>query len=462
MSKFNGTRLPIETFKMTDEIVDKMRRGWYADEYFNNTIRVLTELSKTGYKFGDKPNDLNGVVSVVDVQNGDIVVEMQFFTRRKPFSVVAGIDEALAILKVGTGYFDENGAFVNTFDQLEIEAVEDGDIVTFDGDPLNVKPVMKVRGIYRYFGHLETSMLGVLTVPTRIATNVYNVLKATKGKQVLFFPARFDHYKMQGLDGYAYWIALQRYEMDYGETHDASISTNEQGDWWGGKAGGTISHATIASFLGNTAETMMQFSKYMPVETPRIVLVDFHNDCVADSFAVIRQMWNHYWELTKAGEYQEAKKYKLFGVRPDTGGNMRDKSIEPIFNKELDNGVNPRLVHLLRTKIDGFWTELVADMNYTDLETARPLAKAFCEDIKIVVTGGFNAEKIKRFEEVHAEVDIYGVGSSLLENSSANGTNNDYTADIVQVKIQDTFYPLAKVGRGVATNPDLKPYDTTK
>ena len=458
MSKFNGQRLAVETFKMTEDIVDKLRRGWYADEYFNNTVKVLTELAKEGYEFGEKENDLNGKISVTEVRNGDIYVEMQFFTRRKPFSVVVGVDEALAILEVGTGYFEENGEFVNTFDHLEIEAVEDGDIVRFDGDALNVKPVLKVRGRYRDFGHLETAILGVLSVPTRVATNVYNVLVATKGKQVLFFPARFNHYKMQGLDGYAYWIAIQRYEMDYGKCHQASISTSEQGDWWGGKAGGTISHATIAVFLGNTAEAMMQFSKYMPVETPRIALVDFHNDCVTETLDVIRQMWEEYWKLMKEGNEEEAEKYKLFGIRPDTGGNMRDKSIEPIFDKEMDNGVNPRLVHILRKSMDAYWTKLVENYSFSDLQKARDLAKAYCEDIKIVVTGGFNAEKIKRFEEVHAEVDIYGVGSSLLENSSKTGTNNDFTADIVQVKVEDAYHPLAKVGRSVAFNPDLKPF----
>lgn len=458
MSKFNGKRLAIETFKMTEEIVEKLRKGWYADEYFNNTVKVLTELAKSGYEFGDKENDLNGRISVTEVRNGDIHIEMQIFTRRKPFSIITGIDEALAILEVGTGYFDENGAFVSTFDQLEIDALEDGDIVRYDGDVSAIKPVLKIRGRYRDFGYLETAILGVLSVPTRVATNVYNVLVATRGKQVLFFPARFNHYKMQGLDGYAYWIAFQRYEMDYGKSHQASISTNEQGDWWGGKAGGTISHATIACFLGNTAEAMMQFSKYMPVDTPRIALVDFHNDCVTETLKVMTEMWNEYWKLYKEGNLEEAEKYKLFGVRPDTGGNMRDLSIEPVFNKEMDNGVNPRLVHNLRKAMDNYAEELIKDYNYSDLHTARPLAEAFCKDIKIVVTGGFNAEKIRRFEEIGAGVDIYGVGSSLLENSSATGTNNDFTADIVQVQIDNEYHPLAKVGRSVANNPELKPF----
>ncbi len=454
MSIFNNKRLPIETFKLTEEIVENLRRGWYSDQYFNNTIKVLNTLSKKGYKFGNKPNDLDGRVSVVDLQNGDIVVEMQFFTRRKPFSIVAGVDEALAILKVGTGYYDDNGQFINTFNQLEVEAVQDGDIVSYDGNPLKVKPVLKVRGVYRHFGHLETPILGVLSVPTRIATNVYNVLAASNNKPVLFFPARFDHFKMQAIGGYAYWIATQRYNMDYGYDAKASISTNSQGEWWGGSGGGTISHSSIACFLGNTAETMIQFAEHIEIDVPRIALIDFHNDCVRESYDVIKKMWDKYWNLYKSGKKEEAKKFKMFGIRPDTSGNMRDKSIEPLFDKSLDNGVTPRLVHILRKSIDSYHKELVKDYSFTDLQIAGPLAKKYCNEIKIVVTGGFNADKIKRFEEINAPVDIYGVGSSLLENSKQ--TNNDYTADIVKVKVEEKFYELAKVGRKSCSNPDLR------
>lgn len=459
MSKFNGKRLPTETFKLTEEIADKLRRGWYSDEYFNNTIHVLSELSKAGYEFGEKENDLTGAVVVDKLLNGDIEVEMQFFTRRKPFSLVAGIDEALAILKVGTGYFDEEGGFVNTFRRLEVEAVHDGDIVAYDGNPLNVKPVMKVRGRYRDFGHLETAILGVLTVPTRIATNVYNLLVAANGKPILFFPARFDHYKMQGIDGYAYWIAVQRYEMDSLKEAGSYVSTHEQGDWWGGKGGGTISHSTIACFLGNTPEAIMQFAKYMPLSTPRIALVDFHNDCVAESLKVMNQMFEKYWELYTAGETEECNRYKLNGVRPDTSGNMRDASVVPFGDKKLDFGVNARLVWNLRHAVDNAWKTWSIEGTFTEIKmNKKDIAKKWCEEVKIYVTGGFNAEKIRSFEELGVPVDVYGVGSSLLDNSESNGTNNDYSADIVQVKVDAGYYPLAKAGRGITHNPDLKPY----
>ncbi|MEI7884219.1 MAG: nicotinate phosphoribosyltransferase [Clostridia bacterium] len=460
MSLFNKKRISIETFKMTSDIVDKLRKGWYSDEYFNQTVQVLNLMAKDGYQFGSNPNDLDGIVDVSQVEIGNLEVEMQFFTRRKPFSVVAGIDEAIAILQECTGYYEMDNSFVNTYDKLEVLAVEDGEMVHYHGNAKSVQPVLKVRGRYRDFGHLETALLGVMAVQTRIATNVYNVLVAAKSKQVLYFPARFDHYKMQGISGYAYWIAVNRYDYDYDTASKTSISTWEQGDWWGGKAGGTISHSSIACFLGNTAETMLQYAKYIDVEKPRIALVDFHNDCVKDIKAVIEAMWEKYWLYSCAGDYKTASRYKLFAVRPDTSKNMIDASIEPIYSVKNDSGVTPRLVYNIRECLDTHWLVLVekygTGLNEGSLQALENAARAYCQEIKIVVTGGFNADRIRAFEEVGVPVDIYGVGSSLLENSSANNTNNDFTADIVKVKIGASYYELAKVGRKSCENDHLQ------
>lgn len=455
MSKFDGKRLPLEVFGMTDDIKQKLRTGWYSDDYFNTWSYILLELSKEKYKFSENISDLEGIVDVSEVEVGDIEVEMQVFTSRKGDSVIGGVDEALAILKECTGYYDEDGNFINTFNKLEVEAVQDGDITHYSGKKTEVKPVLKIRGRYRDFAILETEFLGVLCDATRVATNVYNVLVAANGKSVLFFPARFTHYRMQGVLGYAYWIAVQRYKYDHGKDAGAFVSTLEQGDWWGGLAGGTIAHASIASFLGNTPETMMQFARLAPTDKPRIVLCDFHNDCVKDTLETMDKMWEKYWELYRNSKYEEAKKYKLYGTRPDTSGNMRDKSIVPLYDKNMDYGVNPRLVQNLRNAIDVRWKEWIKKYNYEDGQKAEKIAKKWCEDIKISVTGGFNVEKIRTFEELGVPVDVYGVGSSLLENSSKTGTNNDFTADIVKVKINNTWYDLAKVGRVACDNEDL-------
>jgi nicotinate phosphoribosyltransferase len=60
--------------------------------------------------------------------------------------------------------------------------------------------------------------------------------------------------------------------------------------------------------------------------------------------------------------------------------------------------------------------------------------------------------KIKQFEDLGVPADIYGVGSWLLSSCDVHGTNNDYTADVVRVKIQGRWYDLAKAGRKAADN----------
>jgi len=448
MSIFDNKRLNKAVFQMD---VGRLRRGWYSDKYFCNNVLLLDTLAQEGYTFEGTSDIKDFDCSVV--KNGDLEVEMQIFTRRKPFSLVAGIDEALAILEECTGYYDSNGNFVNTYNQIEVEAVQDGTVVDYDGNPKHVRPVLKIRGKYSHFAKLETPILGVLAVPTRIATNVFNTLVASKAKEILFFPARFDHYKVQALHGYAYSIAIQAYNQKYGEKNCRYVSTDEQGAWWGGIGGGTIAHASICCFFGDTSETMMQFSRIMPADVQRMALIDFHNDSVNETLLVMDRMFEKYFYLIQEGKEEEARKYKLFAVRPDTSGNMRDASVVPLGDKNLDMGVNPRLIWNLREAIDSAWHRWQTSGLISKKDIL--LAKEWCKEVKIVVTGGFNVGKISKFEELGVPVDIYGVGSSLLENSSE--TNNDFTADIVRVKLPDgNWYDMSKIGRCVCHNSNLE------
>src|SRR5262249_31233837 len=380
---------------------------------------------------------------------GNIEVEMQWFTRRQPFSVVAGVDKALAMLQCCTGYFEQN-QFISTYHRRDAGAVYVGGIVRYAGALRNVRPVLKVCGRSRDLALLETPTLGTLTRATRIATNVYNVLGAARGKPVLFFPARFDAHEVQAADGYAYNIAVQRFNMDHGHAVGSFISTDAQGDWWGGLGGGTIAHAAIAAFLGDTVECMLAFAETRPIEIPRIALIDFDNDCVGTTLAVMDAMFARYRELVDAGRLEEAERYRLFGVRPDTSATLRDRSVPPLGMKQLDMGVTPRLVFFLRQAIDEAWTRWALAPEW------RARARAWCRDVKIVVTGGFSPKKIRRFEELGVPADIYGVGSSLFSNSDEEGTNNDFTADVVRVKIEGAWRDLVKVGRRARDNPELE------
>jgi len=324
--------------------------------------------------------------------------------------------------------------------------VHDGTEAPYEGDVMNVTPVMRVRGRYRDFAILETPTLGALTRGSRVATNVYEVLKAARGKQVLFFPARFDAHEVQAADGYAYQVAVQLFNQNFGKSLAAYVSTDAQGDWWGGAGGGTVAHSAIACFLGDTAEATMAFASTRPAEIPRIALVDFRNDCVGTSLQVIRTIFRRYLELLRSGKPEEARKYKLFGVRPDTGSNLRDVSVPPLGDKRLDCGVNPRLVFSMREAIDHEWQHW--GLSGDD----RAVAEQYCRDVKIAVTGGFTPARIKSFEDLSVPADVYGVGSYLLSSCDVCGTNNDYTADVVRVKIEGRWYDLAKVGRRACDN----------
>ncbi len=417
-----------------------LRRGTYADKYFVNIAHLLATLAREGYRHKGQHARLDPRGLAV----GDVHVEMQIFTRRPGRTVVAGLDAALAVLRAATGYWQDE-TFVPTAERLQVWAVEDGEVVEYHGDPLHVQPVLRIRGRYRDFAALETTLLGYLTRGSRIATNTYEILKASRGKPVLFFPARFDLPATQALDGYAYWIGVQRYNHDYAAQVRPFISTDAQGAWWGGVGGGTTAHALIACFLGDTPEAMLQFAAHLPPEVPRIALVDFNNRTAEESVAVAEVMFRRYWELLEAGDEVEARKFVLFGVRLDTAGSLRDESIPMLGDPALDFGVQPRLVVAVRQALDHAWQRW-------DLPPrAQAAAQAYLRQVRIVVSGGFSAEKIDRFERLQVPVDFYGVGSWFFRN--AGPTLTDFTADVVRVRIHDAWVDMAKVGRRACEHP---------
>lgn len=444
MSVFDGQRLDNSAFKLD---IERMRRGWYTDKYFCNIALMLTQLARDGYTYQGKSSRLPAETLPEQISSGDIEVEMQWFTRRVGKTVVVGVDKALTMLRYCTGYW-EGDQFVDTADRLQVWAVQDGVTVESDGSPARVSPVMRVRGRYRDFAVLETPTLGILTRGSRVATNVYQTLIAAHGKPMMFFPARFDAHEVQAADGYAYQIAVQRFNHDFAGQIPPFVSTDAQGDWWGGSGGGTVAHSAIACFLGDTAEAMLAFSRVLPVEIPRIALVDFNNNCVADSLAVCRAMFGEYRKCMDAGRTEEAQRYLLYGVRLDTSGALRDASIPAIGDPNLDLGVTPRLVIAVREALDS-----ASDQWDLPLEW-RERARNYCRAVRIVVSGGFNPEKIARFEKLSVPVDTYAVGSALFDNHAE--TITDFTADVVRVKVKDEWIELAKVGRRACDNPDLE------
>jgi nicotinate phosphoribosyltransferase len=313
---------------------------------------------------------------------------MQVFQKQQ--SLLGGIDEAIAILKVAAGRLLPDGEWVPGWDQLEVCALYEGDAIA------PWETVMTIEGDYSLFAHLETVYLGSLARRSLVMRNVDGVVRAARGKPILYFPARHDHWLVQTGDG---WVA-----------HVAGaigVSTDAQASWWGGRGVGTVPHGLIAAYGGDTVRAAEIFAERFHDEMNITVLVDFENDSVRTALDVA-----------------DALGPKLWGVRLDTSELMVDRSLLNSMGDFDPRGVNPQLVHNVRAALDG----------------------AGHSGVRIVVSGGFNAEKIERFEALGVPVDAYGVGSSLIRGQ------NDYTADVV---IADGR-PCAKAGRERRPNPRLE------
>jgi nicotinate phosphoribosyltransferase len=349
-----------------------------------STFRLPVEKIRDGYYSDAYFNHTKALLE----QHGDHPrVVMQVFQRKE--SILGGIDEAVAVLKQCSGHRDPSGRWVNGFKDLEVRALHEGDSI----QPWET--VMTIEGDYALFAHLETVYLGCMARRTLVMRNVREVVEAAEGKPILYFPARHDHWLVQTGDGWAAHVAGA-----------IGVSTDAQASWWGGRGVGTVPHGLIAAYGGDTVRASRLFADRFAQDMNVTVLVDFENDSVKTAL-----------------EVAEALGPDLWGVRLDTSEKLADESLRRLHGDDAPTGVAPELVHLTRSSLD---------------EAGFP-------DVKIVVSGGFNADRIRAFEAAAVPVDAYGVGSSLIRGA------NDFTADVVMVDGE----PHAKIGRELKPNPRL-------
>jgi nicotinate phosphoribosyltransferase len=354
-------RLDPDVFRLP---VEKIRDGYYTDAYFNFTKELL------------------------EAEGRHPSVVMQVFQKQR--SVLGGIDEAIAVLKLCAGARERDGEWRAGWSELTVRALHEGDEIA------PYETVMHIEGDYSLFAHLETVYLGCLARRSLIMRNVREVVEAARGKSILYFPARHDHWMMQTGDGWAAHVAGA-----------IGVSTDAQASWWGGKGMGTVPHALIASYGGDTVAAARAFADRFADQVNVVVLVDFDNDSVGTSLDVAKALGDRLW-----------------GVRLDTAHTVVDRSLWDEMGRFDPRGVNPELVRRVREALD----------------------EAGHERVKIVVSGGFNAVRIREFEDQGVPVDAYGVGSSLIRGE------NDFTADVVMVEGK----PCAKVGRQYLPNDRME------
>src|SRR5260370_21893366 len=211
---------------------------------------------------------------------------------------------------------------------------------------------MTIAGDYTAFAHLETVYPGTRARRTLITTNVVHVLEAANGKPIIFMPARHDHHRVQTGDGYAAYVAGQVVGTEIG------VTTDEQASWWGGSGIGTVPHALIAAYGGDTVLAAKKFAEWASPDMNVTVLVDFENDSVRTALAVADALGDRLW-----------------GVRLDTSESLVDRSLWGELGDFQPTGVNERLG----------W------------EGRNALAEHGYGRLRIVVSGRLNLQKVSQF-----------------------------------------------------------------
>ena len=327
------SRLTNKTFRFPKELGE----GFYSANYFLKSRKIVSE-NLAGHK-----------------------VTMQWFQRRDN-SMLCGVDEAIALIHT----------FAVHPEELEIEALNDGDIIEAN------EPVLKVTGKYENFGFLESVIDGILARRSSVATNVKEVLDAAGDTPVFSMADRQDDYLTQVGDGYATYVA--------GITR---VSTDAQGLWWGGKGMGTMPHALIQICGGDICKAADNYLKSFPEEQVT-ALIDYHNNVVRDSLLIARHLG-----------------HKLRGVRVDTSKAL----IDHYFDDKDTSGFDPH----------GVCKELIVALR-------EALNKEGFDYVGITVSSSFTAEKIREWKKAGVPVTMYGVGTSFVNNMTCG-----FTGDLVML-----------------------------
>ncbi|MXR56032.1 nicotinate phosphoribosyltransferase [Mycoplasma flocculare] len=309
------------------------------------------------------------------------IVILQFFQRRE-FAILAGMNEVLELLITNSDYKNYKIRYLK------------------DGTRLGKKEVvLELEGPLHLFGHFEGMIDGILARSTSIATNAYLCKKAANNKDIIFMADRSDHYLMHEIDGKAARIG------------GISLFSNlAQAGSLKSENFGSMPHALIQNFQGNLIEATRAYAKIFP-EKELVALVDFNNDALTDSLAVLAEFGK-----------------KLAGIRIDTSKNIADKMFVTPQSDEF--GINAKLVKKLRHELD----------------------KNHGKHVKIIVSSGLNPLKIKKLEDQNAPIDAYGVGEYMLR------IRHHFSADATVLNNQK----IAKFGRFYRKNPKLITFDYEK
>ena len=209
---------------------------------------------------------------------------------------------------------------------VDVDALPEGTL--FDGGP-----VMRIEGPYLEFCRLETSLLGLLSRPTGMATAALEARRAAPESSMLSFGARHVHPSVAGVVDRSATLA----GFD-GFSHVAA------GDLIDREPSGTMPHALMICFgPGNQEDAWRAFDEAVDADVPRVALCDTYDDETDEALRAAemgfdsvrldttgsrRGDFRHIvretrWKLDGAG-HEDVEVLVSGGITPDTIRELRD------------------------------------------------------------------------------------------------------------------------------------------
>ncbi|MDH5779019.1 MAG: nicotinate phosphoribosyltransferase [Candidatus Bathyarchaeota archaeon] len=309
----------------TDE---EIKKGETTDIYFTRTKEIL------------EAKGLEKLQAVAEVTSGRL-------PRKWPWGVLCGIEEVARLFE---------GC------QVDVYAMPEGSVF-YHNDQYGIRePVMFIEGPYGEFCVLETPMLGLICQASGATTRAARIKKVAGEKSVVAFGIRRMHPTLcPMLDRAAYVGGFD------------GVSSLKGAEAVGIKPTGTMPHALIIVFE-DQVKAWKAFDEVMPLEVPRIVLVDTYFDEKMETIMAV-----------------DALKDRLDGVRLDTPGSRK-----------------------------GDFAEIVREVRW-ELDIRG------YQHVKILVSGGLNENSVRLLSEAGAEA--FGVGTAV-----SNAPTINFAMDIVELE----------------------------
>jgi len=307
---------------------DEIKNGATTDIYFVRTKKIL------------EARGLEKLHVVAEVTSGEL-------PRNWPWGIICGIEEEAHLFE---------GCPVDVY------AMPEGSVFYHIDQHGIREPVLFIEGSYGDFCTLETPLLGLICQASGAATEAARIKKIARERGVVAFGIRRMHPALcPMLDRAAYVGGLD------------GVSSLKGAEAVGVEPSGTMPHALIVAFE-DQVKAWKAFDEVMPLEVPRIALVDTYCD-----------------EKREAIMAAEAMKGRIEGVRLDTPGSRKGDFAE--------------IVREVRWELDirGF------------------------QRVKIFVSGGLSEESVRVLREAGA--DSFGVGTSV-----SNAPTLNFALDIVELE----------------------------